>query len=406
MAKVGLGVDVLTAARQRTARLFDDFERVCVSFSGGKDSTVALFLAVDEARRRGRKIAVLFIDWEAQYSLTIEHVRTCLDVCADVADPYWIALPLTTVNAVSQIEPEWICWDPDKRDLWVRDLPPEAITDGSDLPFYKHAMTFEEFAPEFARWFAGEHTMSANILGLRSDESLNRYRTIASESKSMHEGLGWTTWQGAGAYNAYPIYDWHVDDVWTYHSRYPELPYNRLYDRMHQAGLTPHQMRICEPFGDEARRGLWMFHAIEPDTWAKLSARVAGANSGALYVQESGNVLGNRSISLPAGHTWESFAHHILDTMPAKTAEHYRDKIAVYIRYCSQQWPTIYGDGLPDAADGDTGSRDEPSWRRVCKVLLRNDYWCQGLSFSPQKASYYEKYRKIMRRRRQEWGII
>ena len=33
---------------------------------------------------------------------------------------------------------------------------------------------------------------------------------------------------------------------------------------MAMAGLTVHQMRICQPYGDDQRRGLWLFHLIEP----------------------------------------------------------------------------------------------------------------------------------------------
>ena len=202
------------------------------------------------------------------------------------------------------------------------------------------------------------------------------------------------------AFNVYPIYDWKTADVWTYFAR-TGLPYNRLYDRMHQAGLTPHQMRICEPYGDEQRRSLWLFHAVEPETWAKVCARVAGANSGALYAVERGNILGNARITLPPGHTWLSFAMFLLDTMPSTTAEHYRDKIAVYLNYCNHKHVEV-----PDSQPGDTGSKDVPSWRRICKVLLRNDYWCKGLSFSPTKPEAYERYKKIMARRRSQWGVI
>jgi len=92
--KVGLGVDVLTAARERIAWTFDTFERVYVSFSGGKDSTVMLHLAMDEAKKRARKVGLLFVDLEAQYRLTIEHVAECYDLYRDVVEPHWIALPL------------------------------------------------------------------------------------------------------------------------------------------------------------------------------------------------------------------------------------------------------------------------------------------------------------------------
>ena len=108
--KVGLGVDVLTAARARIARVFDDFPRVYVSFSGGKDSGVLYELAAQEARTRGRRIGVLFVDLEAQYQLTIDYIRLMYQRHADVTDPYWVALPLSLRNAVSQFEPQWLCW--------------------------------------------------------------------------------------------------------------------------------------------------------------------------------------------------------------------------------------------------------------------------------------------------------
>lgn len=75
-----LGIDVLTAARQRIAYVFDNFDAVYVSFSGGKDSTALLHLTMDEAIRRGRTVGLLFIDWEAQYRLTIEHVRAMFEL--------------------------------------------------------------------------------------------------------------------------------------------------------------------------------------------------------------------------------------------------------------------------------------------------------------------------------------
>lgn len=392
-----LGIDVLTAARERIRWVFDSFPRVTVSFSGGKDSTVLLHLAAAEARARGRRIGVLFIDWEAQFKLTIDFVRAMLERYADVVDPTWLAIPLTTTNACSQVEPEWTCWDPTKRDLWVRELPPEATTEHE---LWHTGLTFEELVDEWGPWYAGK-TATACLVGIRATESLHRWRTIVRKRRSRLEGRPWTKWTRGASWNAYPIYDWRTADVWTYFSR-EGLPYNPLYDRMHEAGVRPHHMRICEPYGDEQRRGLWLFHAVEPETWSRVVARVAGANHGSLYAGERGNILGNQRIELPEGHTWQSFALFLLDTMPAATAEHYRDKISRYVYYCRDalQIP------VPDSAPGDTGSRDVASWRRICRTLLRNDYWCQGLSFGPQKSEAYERYRKIMARNRAKWGIL
>lgn len=358
-----------------------------------------LHLVADEARRRGRRIAVLFIDWEAQYRLTIEHVTEMFDRYLDCIDPHWVAVPLRTTNAVSMVEPEWTCWDPAKRDLWVREAPAMAVTDGSAYPFWYLGITFEEFVDEFGRWISGGKSC-ASFVGIRAVESLHRWRTIAKKRKSQLEGKSWTTWKRGGLFNVYPIYDWRTEDIWTYFAR-ESLPYNRLYDRFHSAGLSIHQMRICEPYGDEQRKGLHLFHAIEPETWARVCARVAGANSGALYAEERGNILGNQRIDLPDGHTWQSFAKMLLETMPESTAEHYRNKIAQYIRYCEvKQIP------IPDSQPGDVGAKDVPSWRRICKVLLRNDYWCKGLSFSPTKGGAYDKYLRLMKKRRDLWGIM
>jgi predicted phosphoadenosine phosphosulfate sulfurtransferase len=133
-------------------------------------------------------------------------------------------------------------------------------------------------------------------------------------------------------------------------------------------------------------------------------ARVNGANSGALYAQESGNILGNIKITKPEGHTWESFAMLLLDSLPPKTKEHYSNKIAVFIHWWRDRG---YPNGIPDeASTQDEKDKKAPSWRRICKALLRNDYWCKGLSFTQHKTAAYDKYLRLMRNRRVTWKIL
>lgn len=87
----------------------------------------------------------------------------------------------------------------------------------------------------------------------------------------------------------------------------------------------------------------------------------------------------------------------LLNSMPETTAEHYRNKIAVYL-----QWYKKKGmDNIPQTQEGDIGSKDIPSWRRICKVLLNNDYWCRALSFSPTKPKNYQRYNERMKTKRQ-----
>lgn len=400
--KKPLGLNVFEAAKQRIAYTFDHFEKIIVSFSAGKDSTCMLHMVCDEARRRGRTVAVMLIDLEGMYKKTIDHALKCREMYKDCTEWFWICLPIHLRNAVSVYEPFWKCWDAEQKDMWIRDMPKDCISDVSYFPFFQDGMEFEEFDVLFAKWYAQGKPCAVHI-GIRADESLNRYRTIANRNKTTYDGKMWTTKIVDEVYNVYPIYDWKTDDDWIYQGKNPDKPYNELYDYMHLAGLTIHQMRICQPYDDDQRRGLWLFHLIEPETWAKVVARVNGANSGALYINETGNINGYNKVKKPAGHTWKSFAALLINSMPPKTQEHYKNKI---YKFCKWWEARGYPDGIPDEADYQMEQKKNvPSWRRVCKCLLRNDFWCKGLSFTQQKSTAYERYLQMMKKKREAEGI-
>lgn len=373
-------IDVMTAARDRIRKSLMMFPRYYVSFSAGKDSGVMLNLVIEEARLVNRlPVPVLFLDLEAQYKHTIDYALEMMGH-PDVT-PYWVALPLNLRNAVSQVQTHWQCWAPNEQDRWVRTPPAMAITDQQAFPFYRYGMEFEEFVPAFHDWFGkGEET--ACFVGIRSDESLNRFRTIASQSKETKDGLCWTTKVGNG-YNVYPLYDWRTEDIWTANARHG-WSYNKIYDLMHKAGVSIHQMRICQPYGDDQRRGLWLFKVLEPDTWSKVVARVTGANFGNRYA--GGEALGNHRVVLPEGHTYKTYAKYLLSTMPPHLEAHYRKKIHRFLTYWRKHGKEQGFPVVPDKADAKLeAARKAPSWRRICKVLLKNDYWCKGLSFSQTK---------------------
>ena len=204
--------------------------------------------------------------------------------------------------------------------------------------------------------------------------------------------MHWTTKITDNVFNAYPIYDWKTEDLWIYHGKNKSRKYNQLYERMFRAGLSLSQMRICQPYGDDQRRGLWLFHLIEPETWSKIVYRVNGANGGALYVKEWGNINGYRRVNKPPGHTWKSFAQLLIESMPPKSREHYKAKIFVFESWWKERG---YNNGIPDEADYALEVKKlVPSWRRVCKSLLRNDFWMKGLSFTQHKSDVYSAYLK------------
>ncbi len=85
-------------------------------------------------------------------------------------------------------------------------------------------------------------------------------------------------------------------------------------------------------------------------------------------------------------------------------ADHYKDKIAVFLKWYQDRG---YPDGIPDEADAELErQRQAPSWRRICKMLLRNDYWAKGLGFSQQAATAHARYKELMAKRRNAWGIF
>lgn len=388
--------DVLTAARERVSYAFDNFERIYVSFSGGKDSSVMMHLVLAEAIKRKRKVGVLVIDLEAQYKTTIDHVAEMLNLYSEHIEPYWVCLPMLLRNAVSNFMPRWCCWEPEQRDKWVREYPQHGgvITDSSYFDFFQDKMEFEEFMVLFGLWY-GAGKEACGFVGIRADESLNRFRTVASTTKECHNGRLFTTKVEAGLYNIYPIYDWKTEDIWRYHAHYPTHPHNAIYDQMHKAGLSISQMRLCQPYGDDQRRGLWLYHILEPQTWFRVVSRVSGANSGALYIEETGNVNGYNKISKPSGHTWESFCKLLMGTLPPQTQKHYAVRFKTFL----DGWKSRgYHAGIPDEAPKTLEDKMwAPSWRRLCKVLLRNDWWCKGLGLTQPKSAAYQRYVALKR---------
>src|SRR4051794_40656547 len=73
-----IDLDVYTAAKQRVNYIIDTFDRVFVSFSGGKDSLVVLKLVEEVYQERGimRPIDVIFRDEEVIQDDVIDFVNT------------------------------------------------------------------------------------------------------------------------------------------------------------------------------------------------------------------------------------------------------------------------------------------------------------------------------------------
>ncbi len=393
---------VLYAAKKRISESFDVFERLYISFSGGKDSTVMMHLVCQEARKRNRKVGVLIIDLEAQYSETIRHMESMVEEYKDCIDLHWFCGELLLRNAVSDYEPKWVCWDEDKKDLWVREKP-ELAADLSQYDFYVPKMEFEELMIIFGPWYAQGKTCGA-FIGIRSDESLHRYRAIVSRKDGlMMNNRKWTTKIASNVFNVYPIYDWRTEDIWLFHSRNKGLSHNKVYDLMTKAGVKFSNQRLCQPFGDDQKKGLWLYQILEPDTWYKLLNRVSGVNSGALYSQETGNINGSNRISKPEGSTWQEYTNFLLRSLPKPMRDNYRERFTKFM----SQWKKRGYTKIPDAAPHDLEVKQwAPSWRRMCRCILRNDFYCKGLGQTQPKSEAYGKFKDMQKIRKINEGAL
>ncbi len=417
MPKVYRDMNVYGAAISRYDTVLDEFDNYYISVSGGKDSSIMLQLMAQEARKRGKKFSVLYIDLEAQYQATIEHIDALIDATKDVVeDWYWCALPLSLRNAVSAIQPKWICWDKKDREKWIRECPTErkdvnlitedSLPDGWDWFF--RGMEFEEFILWFAKWFNETHGgRTAAGIGIRSDESLNRFRTIISEKKERYKNYSWTTRvhcksEVLNCWNFFPLYDWRTEDDWTAVAKLGLL-FNPIYELLYKNGVSIHEQRLCQPYGDDQRKGLDQYRVLEPETWEKVLNRVEGVNFGNIYCRTS--LLGNIKSEKPDDLTWEQYAVFLLESIgiyAPEVRDHYYTKIKTFLQWYEKDGIGI--DQIPDEADRKMESaKKAASWRRIARAIEKNDFWMSRLSFGETKKDVQrlfelkKKYHNIIR---------
>ncbi len=117
--------NVYEALMGRFKLLFEEFDNIYVSFSGGKDSGLLLNLVLDYRNKYypEKSIGVFHQDFEAQYTVTTEYIERTFEKIKDQVEPYWVCLPMATRTALSSYEMFWYPWDDKKQELWVREMP-------------------------------------------------------------------------------------------------------------------------------------------------------------------------------------------------------------------------------------------------------------------------------------------
>lgn len=408
--------NVYDAFQTRMRFIFEEFDNIYISFSGGKDSGLLLNMVLDYQRKYypERKIGVFHQDFEAQYTVTTEYVERTFERIKNEVEPYWVCLPMATRTALSSYEMYWYPWDDTKENAWVREMPQkEYIINMQHNPVttYHYRMHQEDLAKQFGRWYRMSHgdKKTVCLLGLRADESLQRYSGFLNK-KYGYQGECWISRQFKDVWCASPIYDWTLDDVW--HANYLfAYDYNRLYDLYYMAGLKVSQMRVASPFNDYSKDALNLYRVIDPEIWVKLVGRVQGANFANIYGKTK--AMGYRNITLPEGHTWKSYTLFLLDTLPARLRNNYVRKFNASIEFwhktgggldedairdleehgykikrngvsnytLNKKSRVVFLGKIPDDTDDIKSTKDIPSWKRMCYCILKNDHICRFMGF-------------------------
>jgi len=409
-------MNVQEATELRLKKIFDDFDNVYVSFSGGKDSGILLNSAISYIRKNNlnRRIGVFHIDYEAQYQMTTDYVDLELTKNADIIDVYRICLPIAASCATTMDKGYWIPWDADVKDLWVRQLPEISINESNhEFKWFTKGMRDYDLQERFSAWY--HEKMQAKktccLVGIRTQESLDRWRAIHSEkNKNKYKGLKWTLKMSKDVYNAYPIFDWTTDDVWTANAKYG-WDYNKLYDLFYMAGVTFNQMRVASPFHECGIENLKLYKVIDPSNWGKMVGRTNGVNFAGLYGGTT--AMGWRNIKLPQGHTWKSYMEFLLSTLPEEAAQNYTKKLQVSKDFWRDKGGCLSLDliqklkelNIPIEVSETTNYqtdklpvrmeyqddidieefREIPTYKRMCVCIMKNDHLCKYMGFSATK---------------------
>lgn len=362
--------NVYDLALERIRRTYDIFDNVVVMFSGGKDSTVCLNLTIQIAKERNKlPLEVYFFDEEAIPYETIDYVKRVADL--PEVNMNWLCVPVKHRNGCSRSEPYWFPWGPEDENKWVRPMPKhDCVITEDDLPFFPKEINKRPTVPEcngllFPPQDWGEVGV---IMGIRSEESLTRYRTILQlgDGKRYEDyiiSLKSKTALG-NVFKVCPIYDMKTVDVWTLPKKFG-WDYNITYDILEKLGLTHLQQRCAPPYGEEPMRGLWQYSIAFPDIWEKMQSRVAGSATAARYANTELYGFGGLP-EKPSDMTWFEFVKYYIGKHPNP----YRSEVAKRIKEQIKAHHQKTSEPILATHHYETGI----GWEYLLRIAMRGDY--------------------------------
>lgn len=345
--KIYLNTNVYEEAIKRITRLYNEFDEVVVGFSGGKDSTVTLELAIKVATTLNRlPVKTIFIDQEGEWQATIDYIKKIMN--RPEVEPMWYQMPLMISNSTSHTE-NWLqCWEEGKN--WIRDKDPISIKENTfgTLRFYQ---LFNEILKQ-----AITSKKACLIGGVRSEESPARTNALTNSLtyKDIAWGKGMTTDSKIERYIFYPLYDWSYTDIWKCIND-NSWDYCKLYDNQYRYGIPVVNMRLSSVHHETAVTSLHYMQEVEPDTFEKIQQRIEGINT-----EKTLMTSGYTIAELPyMFNDWEEYRKYLMKGL-IKNTDH-QHKLSLYDRkvkkhnYLSRTFMTDYN-------------------KCFVKAILKNDY--------------------------------
>lgn len=253
-----IDTDVLTEAKKRILHLYDTFDSLWVSFSGGKDSLVVLNLVEEVYRENGikEKPNVLFYDEELIDNSVISFVESYYET--DRFNFIWLAVPLHSNKFILGKTFDYVQWDPNRN--WIRSKPDFAITQLTN----NKEQVFDQYTLDDALFnqYLKIKGRIAVLTGIRAQESIIRLKSCLNKKNENYI----CTSGCSNVKKAKPIYDWSERDVFKYFLD-RQIEYCQIYDNQFWNGQ---QLRVSTPLHSEYSKRFSKLRTLYPQFYEQL----------------------------------------------------------------------------------------------------------------------------------------
>lgn len=300
--KIFLKQNVWDAAYERISYLFKEFDEVAVAFSGGKDSTVTLEMALLVAEKEGKlPLTVMWIDQEAEWQAVVDYTKRVM--YRETVIPHWLQVPIRLFNATTMEYPWLNCWA--ENEEWMREKDPISIKTND----YGTDRFFRMFPAYLAKHYDGKSV--ALLGGVRAEESPRRRAGLTNNATYKDITWGKAYDKDQGHYVFYPLYDWSYTDIWkAIHDN--KWDYCPIYDEFYRYGIAPYKMRVSNLHHETAVDQLFYLHELEGETWDALTKRLKGINQ-AKHMKKS-DMFRVDELPFMFGN-WREYRDHLLDNL-------------------------------------------------------------------------------------------